>query len=128
RALRQSEKPEAHGTPGAPGRLICVFQPHQASRTRHLMEEFASAFDAADMVIVPHIYFARDTEEDRRSVTSADLVDRLIEKGVQAMHLYPFRAIVTQLRTTCRDGDTVVLMGAGPVNEIGFELLRTSRP
>ncbi|MFT3684356.1 MAG: Mur ligase family protein [Phycisphaerales bacterium] len=122
RALRQSEKPEAKG-----GRLICVFQPHQASRTRHLMEEFASAFDAADMVIVPHIYFARDTEEDRRSVTSADLVDRLIEKGVQAMHLYPFKAIVTQLQTMCRDGDTVVFMGAGPVNQIGFELLKTSK-
>ncbi len=122
RALRQSERPESKG-----GRLICVFQPHQASRTRHLMEEFASAFDAADIIIVPHIYFARDTEEDRRSVTSADLVDRLIEKGVQAMHLYPFKAIVTQLQATCREGDTVVFMGAGPVNQIGFELLRTSK-
>jgi UDP-N-acetylmuramate--alanine ligase len=122
RALRHAEQTEAKG-----GRLICVFQPHQASRTRHLMEEFASAFDAADMVIVPHIYFARDTEEDRRSVTSADLVDRLIEKGVQAMHLYPFKAIVTQLQTMCRDGDTVVFMGAGPVNQIGFELLKTSK-
>jgi len=122
RALRHSEQPEAKG-----GRLICVFQPHQASRTRHLMEEFAAAFDAADIVIVPHIYFARDTEEDRRSVTSADLVDRLVEKGVQAMHLYPFRAIVSQLQAMCRDGDTVVFMGAGPVNQIGFDLLKTSK-
>ncbi|MDP1660431.1 MAG: UDP-N-acetylmuramate--L-alanine ligase [Phycisphaerales bacterium] len=122
RALRQSEQTEARG-----GRLICVFQPHQHSRTRHLMEEFAAAFDAADIVIVPHIYFARDTEEDRHRVTSADLVDRLIEKGVAAMHLYPFKAIVTQLQTTCRDGDTVVFMGAGPVNEIGYELLKTTR-
>lgn len=122
RALRHAEHPETLG-----GRLICVFQPHQHSRTRHLMEEFASAFDAADIVIVPHIYFARDTEEDRRSVTSADLVDRLIEKGVQAMHLYPFKAIVTQLQTMCRDGDTVVFMGAGPVNQIGFDLLKTSK-
>ncbi|HZW05843.1 MAG TPA: UDP-N-acetylmuramate--L-alanine ligase [Phycisphaerales bacterium] len=122
RALRQSEQTEAKG-----GRLICVFQPHQHSRTRHLMEEFAAAFDAADIVIVPHIYFARDTEEDRRSVTSADLVDRLIDKGVQAMHLYPFKAIVTQLQTMCRDGDTVVFMGAGPVNQIGFDLLKTSK-
>ncbi|HYD00360.1 MAG TPA: Mur ligase family protein [Phycisphaerales bacterium] len=122
RALRAAEQTEAKG-----GRLICVFQPHQHSRTRHLMEEFAAAFDAADIVIVPHIYFARDTEEDRRSVTSADLVDRLIDKGVQAMHLYPFKAIVTQLQTMCRDGDTVVFMGAGPVNQIGFDLLKTSK-
>ena len=36
-------------------------------------------------------------------------------------------AIVSQLQAMCRDGDTVVFMGAGPVNQIGFDLLKTSR-
>lgn len=123
RALRQFEAPEKRG-----GRLICVFQPHQHSRTRHLMEEFASAFNHADVVIVPHIYFVRDTEEERHKVTAADLVDRLREKKIHAMHLYPFDAIIEQLETMCRAGDLVVVMGAGPVNEIGKGFLASGSP
>ena len=87
-ALRSSEDP---------GRLICVFQPHQHSRTRFLLEQFAASFTQADIVIVPHIYFVRDSEKERHAVRAADLVDRLRKQGVQAMHLYPFGAIVEQL-------------------------------
>lgn len=118
RALRDAERPHDRG-----GRLICVFQPHQHSRTRHLLEEFASAFSSADVVLVPHIYFVRDSQEERTKVTAADLVDRLIDKGVRAMHLYPFEAIVEHLKVICRPGDMVVVMGAGNVNEIGTAYL-----
>jgi len=118
RALRDAERPQERG-----GRLICVFQPHQHSRTRHLLEEFASAFSSADVVIVPHIYFVRDSQEEKHRVTAADLVDRLRDKGIRAMHLYPFGAIVEQLETLCRPGDMVVSMGAGNVNEIAHAYL-----
>jgi UDP-N-acetylmuramate--alanine ligase len=119
RALRQFEAPEKRN-----GRLICVFQPHQHSRTRHLLAEFASAFDHADVVIVPHIYFVRDSEEEKQRVTAGDLVDRLREKGVQAMHLYPFEAIIEQLESLCRPGDLLVVMGAGPVNQVAHGFLK----
>jgi len=119
RALRQFEKPQERN-----GRLICVFQPHQHSRTRHLMEEFASAFNAADVVIVPNIYFVRDSIEEKTKVTAGDLVDRLREKGVHAMHLYPFEAIIEQLENLCKPGDVLVVMGAGPVNEVAYGFLK----
>jgi UDP-N-acetylmuramate--alanine ligase len=119
KALRDHERPYERG-----GRLICVFQPHQHSRTRHLLEEFATAFGAADVVIVPHIYFVRDSQEERHRVTAADLVDRLRQRGVQAMHLYPFEAIVEQLQNVCRDGDLLVCMGAGPVNQVAEGYLK----
>lgn len=107
-----------------PKRLICVFQPHQHSRTRFLLEQFAHSFSKADVVIVPHIYFVRDTEEEKQKVSSADLVDRLRQRGVTAMHLYPFDAIVEQLEVMGQDGDLVVVMGAGPVWKIGAEYLK----
>lgn len=113
RALRQFERPEDRG-----GRLVCVFQPHQHSRTRHLLEEFATAFSAADIVIVPHIYFVRDSIAEKHKVSAADLVDRLRAKGQQAMHLYPFEAIIEQLQVVCRPGDLLVVMGAGPVDTV----------
>lgn len=118
RALRAFEKPQDRG-----GRLICIFQPHQHSRTRHLLEEFANAFSSADLVIVPDIYFVRDSEQERHLISAGDLVDRLRSKGVSAMHLYPFGAIVDQLPQLCRANDLVVVMGAGPVWQIGRDFL-----
>ncbi len=114
RALRASEQPN---------RLICVFQPHQHSRTRFLMEEFAQSFSSADIVIVPHIYFVRDSEIEKTKVSSRDLVDRLRQGGVTAMHLYPFDAIVEQLEVICQDGDLLVIMGAGPVWQVARDFL-----
>ncbi len=113
-ALRASEQPR---------RLICVFQPHQHSRTRFLLEQFAASFSAADVVVVPHIYFVRDSRIEKHRVTAADLVDRLRLRGVTAMHLYPFAAIVEQLEVMCRDGDLVVIMGAGPVWQVAKQFL-----
>jgi len=110
RALRQHHDPK---------RLICVFQPHQHSRTRHLMEQFATSFEEADTVIVPEIYFVRDSEQERHAVTAGHLVDRLRKQGVTAMHLHPFEAIVEQLELITRPGDLVVTMGAGDVWKIG---------
>lgn len=118
RALREFEAPEKRG-----GRLICVFQPHQHSRTRHLLEEFASAFSSADIVIVPHIYFVRDSIAEKHKVSASDLVDRLRRRGIRAMHLYPFEAIVEQLQGLCRAGDLLVVMGAGPVWEVARSFL-----
>ena len=114
RALAQRENPSKNG-----GRLICVFQPHQHSRTRFFLEEFATSFEHADIVIVPHIYFVRDSEIEKQRVSSADLVDRLRARNVRAMHLYPFEAIIEQLENLCRPNDLLVVMGAGPVWKIG---------
>jgi UDP-N-acetylmuramate--alanine ligase len=120
RALREFERPQDRA-----GRLICIFQPHQHSRTRHLMEEFAAAFSSADLVIVPHIYFVRDTQAEKHKVSAVDLVHRLRQRGIRAMHVDPFEAIVEHLETLCRPGDLVVVMGAGPVYQIGHQFMQS---
>ncbi len=123
RALRQHERPEEKG-----GRLVCVFQPHQHSRTRFFLEEFAQSFSNADVVIVPHIYFVRDSEAEKAKVSAADLVDRLRALGVSAFHVYPFEAIVEQLGTMCRPNDLLVVMGAGPVWKVARAFLAEKSP
>ncbi len=116
RALRRAFQPR---------RLICVFQPHQHSRTRFLMEQFAAGFRDADIVIVPDIYFVRDSEQERHAVRAADLVDRLRTQGRQAMHLHPFAAIVEQLALITQPGDLLVTMGAGDVWQIARDFLES---
>ena len=106
-----------------PARLVCVFQPHQHSRTRFLLDDFATSFAAADETIVPDIYFVRDSESERQRVSSADLVQRITANGQRAIHLPQFAQIVEHLRSQSREGDLIVTMGAGNVWEIGRELV-----
>lgn len=105
-----------------PKRLVCVFQPHQHSRTRFLLDEFAASFQNADETIVPDIYFVRDSEQEKQRVSSADLVERINANGRRAVHLADFASIVDYLRDQVGEGDLVVTMGAGNVFEIGQEL------
>ena len=114
RALREHHRPR---------RLVCIFQPHQHSRTRFLMDQFARSFSEADRVLVPDIYFVRDSEAERHAVTAQDLVDRLRESGDDARHLPSFTAIADALAADLRPGDLIVTMGAGDVWKIGRMLL-----
>ncbi len=110
-----------------PRRLICVFQPHQHSRTRFLLDQFAGSFAAADIIIIPDIYFVRDSEKERHAVRAADLVDRLRKQGKQAMHLYPFAAIVELLQLLTASGDLLVTMGAGDVWKVAQQYLSAGK-
>jgi len=112
---------------GKGGRLICVFQPHQASRTRHLLDDFATSFAAADLVFFPDIYSVRDTADDRRFVTSDTLADRVRQAGQHAEHVGTFDAAVRRVLSEVRDGDVVVTMGAGPVWQVGRDLVELPR-
>ncbi len=105
-----------------PGRLICVFQPHQHSRTRHLIDDFAASFVLADETIVPDIYFVRDSDAERQRVTAADLVQRITANGQAAVHIPSFDGILDYLRKTAREDDLIVTMGAGNIWEIGRDL------
>jgi UDP-N-acetylmuramate--alanine ligase len=106
-----------------PQRLICVFQPHQHSRTRSLIDDFAVSFKAADETILPPIYFVRDSEEERQLVSSEDLVARIRQNGHHALHLPTFSEITSHLKRTAKTGDLIVTMGAGNVWEIGRDLV-----
>jgi len=107
-----------------PDRLICVFQPHQHSRTRFLLEDFTRSFSHADVVIVPDIYFVRDSEADRKAVNSAMLVEGIKAQGREARYIPDFASIIDHVQSELRPGDLVVSMGAGPVWEVTHELVR----
>lgn len=107
----------------APRKLWCVFQPHQHSRTRFLLEDFACSFASADETIMPDIYFVRDSEMEKQRVSAADLVRRIGLNGQSARHIPAFADIVDYLRRHVQPGDLVVTMGAGNVWEIGRDLV-----
>ncbi|MBU0637550.1 MAG: UDP-N-acetylmuramate--L-alanine ligase [Planctomycetes bacterium] len=107
-----------------PRRLWCVFQPHQHSRTRFLLEDFARSFELADRIVVPDIYFVRDTQRDREAVCAADLIERIRVRGGDAVHIPAFDAIVDFLSREVAAGDLVLTMGAGTIWKVADELVR----
>jgi UDP-N-acetylmuramate--alanine ligase len=106
-----------------PKRLICVFQPHQHSRTRFLLKDFARSFGVADEVILPDIYFVRDSDREKDYISSEDLVSQIRLNGGVATYCRTLGEIVRQLANGCREGDLVVTMGAGNIWEVADELV-----
>ena len=106
-----------------PARLFCVFQPHQHSRTRFLLRDFATSFSAATETIVPDIYFVRDSETERERITANELVEKIIDNGQDAVHISKLDDIPGYLYPKLQTGDVVVTMGAGDVYEIAKKLV-----
>ena len=102
-------------------KLIVVFQPHTYSRTAALLEDFGTALSAADLVILPDIYAAR--EKNTIGITS-DAVRRQIElHGTKALYIPKFSDIENYLSKVVSEGDLLITMGAGTVYKIGDSLL-----
>lgn len=110
-----------------PRRLWCVFQPHQHSRTRFLLADFARSFELADRIVVPHIYFVRDSERERQAVRATDLVEQVCAADGHAVHIPDFGTIVDTLVDELRPGDLVITMGAGDIWKVADELVRRLR-
>lgn len=106
-----------------PGRrLIGVFQPHLYSRTLLLLDDFAAAFDGADLAVLTNIYPAR--EAPRRDVSGETLAVRVRRRGTPALYLPALAEIPAFLREIAREGDVVVTLGAGDVWKAGEWFLR----
>ncbi len=103
-------------------RLWCIFQPHQYNRTRHLLQEFAKALTLADKVIITDIYAARDSDIDRVSVRSLNLVHELLKMGSDVKYIESFSEIVSDLHLDVKRDDVVLIMGAGDIWKAAYEL------
>ena len=105
-------------------RVVCTFQPHRYSRTAALWQDFADAFDDADVLVVTGIYPAGETP--RPGVTG-----KLVLDAVLAAHPWrraawlPHRAdVVAFLAQELRDGDLCLTLGAGDLTTLPGELAR----
>ena len=105
-------------------RIVTVFQPHRYTRTRDLRQEFATAFNQADILVVLDIYAAGETPI--AGVTAEDLADAVRAHGHRNVtYLGRDRAaVVDHLVDTLHRGDLVLTLGAGDVGQFGPDLLR----
>jgi UDP-N-acetylmuramate--alanine ligase len=110
-----------------PKRIWCVFQPHQYSRTRFLLDDFTQSFNLADVTIVPEIYFVRDSESAKKEINAQILVERMKANGTQALFIDGFGAICDYLKSNVSSGELVVTMGAGDIWKVADEYIQWLR-
>ena len=102
------------------GKLFIAFHPHTYSRTRDLFEEFTTAFEGADKVIIAPIFAAR--EPDDGETTSEKLAAHIKETGIDAS-AGTFDEIEALLAREPGEGDLVITMGAGDIYQVANTLV-----
>ena len=107
-------------------RIHVLFQPHRFTRTFHLMDEFAGAFNQADSVFVLDIYAA--SEKPIEGVTAEALVERIRQFGHRGVeYVGTIDHGVDALLSAAREGDLVLTLGAGNVWQAGEKVLEKLR-
>ncbi len=102
-------------------KIICVFHPHTFSRTEALLLEFSKSFDNCDELIVLDVYGSAREKEGK--VGSTELVKEISKFKSNVFYLPKIEEAVSFLRKRLENGDLLLTMGAGNVNEIGQILL-----
>jgi UDP-N-acetylmuramate--alanine ligase len=103
------------------GKIFAVFQPHRYTRTFHLFDDFARAFNLADVVLVLDIYPAGESPIE--GITTPALIEKLKSFGHKnALYAADFDMIESYIIANAAPGDAVVVMGAGSVTKLSDTL------
>jgi UDP-N-acetylmuramate--alanine ligase len=102
-------------------RLIVAFQPHLYSRTKLLLDDFATAFEQADEVVLVPIYAAREIDDG--TVSSEILAQKIVKRGEFAMSFATLKEAENYLLGKSKKGDVIVVMGAGDVYKMAENIL-----
>jgi UDP-N-acetylmuramate--alanine ligase len=105
-----------------PGRrLLLAFQPHRYSRTRDLFDEFVKVLSTADALVLADVYAAgepaiaaADGQTLARAVRAAGKIEPLFVEEIGR--------VAEGIRSVARDGDVVLVMGAGSIGTVPGQL------
>ena len=105
-------------------RIVAVFQPHRYTRTASLFDEFSRVLSEADMLVLTDIYSAG--EACIEGIDSAALCKSIRARGkVDPVLMHEVRELSESLPALLKDGDLVLLMGAGSIEQLAHELRET---
>jgi UDP-N-acetylmuramate--alanine ligase len=95
-------------------RIVAVFQPHRYTRLSLLMEEFGTAFNQADVLILTEVYPAG--EKSIQGVSGKALYQRIQELGHKNIHFVPqLDRIPVLIKKISKPEDMIIVMGAGSI-------------
>jgi UDP-N-acetylmuramate--alanine ligase len=104
-------------------RVVAVFQPHHYYRTSVMWQDFARAFDGADVIFITDVYGPGETPLP--GVSGKRIADAIYDATPSAYVVYvPHRAdLLDRVRGLARAGDIVLTMGSGDITNLAEEWL-----
>ena len=100
-------------------RLWCLFQPHTYTRTLALFDQFADAFEKADILVLAKIYAAR--EKDIYKISSEKLAEEIkrVHPDKEVYYIDNLEGIADFVSEHAEKDDLVITMGAGDIYKVG---------
>jgi UDP-N-acetylmuramate--alanine ligase len=102
-------------------KIHVIFQPHRYTRTRDLLDQFATAFKDCDSLFVLDIYAA--SEPAIEGITGELLSGRISNEGRAAIYVASFADAVASAVAAAQPGDMILTLGAGSVSQLGPMIL-----
>ncbi len=102
-------------------RVVLAFQPHRYSRTRDLLDDFATVLGGGDALLVTEVYAAGEapiSAADGRAICRAV---RMRGK-VEPVFVEKVETLDEALRAVLKPGDVLVTMGAGSISAVSHAL------
>lgn len=93
-------------------RVVTVFQPHTYSRLHDLFDGFCGSFGDSDITVFAETFSARET--NTYGISPADLCSHVNN----SLYLPTFGEIEEYLSKNIREGDVLIIMGAGDIDRL----------
>lgn len=102
-------------------RIVLAFQPHRYTRTRDCFEDFVRVLSSADAVLLTEVYAAGEpplVAADGRSLARG----LRVAGKVEPVFVEDVTDMAAAIREFVRDGDVVLIMGAGSISRVPVQL------
>lgn len=106
-------------------RVIVAFQPHRYSRTLACLNEFGSAVNLADIVVLTDIYAAG--EKPILGISVERLLNEMRKKACCPIYYAPRDQLSCKLSKLLQPGDYLITMGAGDIFQISCDIMENFR-
>ncbi len=102
-------------------RIVLAFQPHRYSRTRDLMDDFATVLSEANVLILLEVYAAG---EDPIAAADGRAIARAVRSRgvVEPIFVEELDGLAEVMDSVLADGDLVLTMGAGDIGALAARL------
>ena len=86
-----------------------------------MLEDFAKSLSLADEIVLAPVYSARELETD--GMTSIDLLNETRKYSLRTSYFKSYFEIIKYIKTIIKQGDLVLVLGAGNIEKLAKQLL-----
>jgi UDP-N-acetylmuramate--alanine ligase len=106
--------------------LWAIMEPHQISRIRLFLNEFALALDKADTVIITKTFVGREKYKNIKELDMNVIIEKI--GSHKAKYLEDFDSVADFVELHAKTGDIVVVIGAGNSYKLTQKIMKQMNP